>query len=161
MDGAGLKFAATQKNAGNVAFKQKDYEAAVTAYTSAIKALEPLADGAGAPGGGSAEARDAKDSLVKTVSNRCQCYLFLGRPLEALRDAVLTYSLDPEFKKAKTRLEKARTEMLSLPGNTRGSTPCAVLEQDETPHEPPKPSVILASPKVAQQLLNTAPIRGV
>jgi L1 cell adhesion molecule like protein len=70
------------KDAGNTAFKNKDYAAAVTSFTEAIK-LSP--------------------EKVEYYSNRSAAYLKAGQHAEALADADKCVSLNPEWSKGYSR----------------------------------------------------------
>lgn len=80
----------TLKNKGNDSFKAKDYEKAITYYTSAIK---------------------EKDDEAIAYSNRAICYIYLKQYFHAIKDCDRALELDSSLTKAYYRRAIALKEL--------------------------------------------------
>ncbi|KAI5068695.1 hypothetical protein GOP47_0017040 [Adiantum capillus-veneris] len=100
------------KDQGNYHFRQKNYDGAVQLYGMCIDKLVASGD----------PAIDAK-SLVLAYCNRAQCFLLLGRWIEAYDDCIKALELDPHHGKSSFRLGKALHHMQEY------SLACDVLEK--------------------------------
>ena len=89
-DGSSVDQAKRHKQQGNVHFSKKEWQQAIDCYTQAIE-LNPT------------------DAAF--YSNRSMCYLQMGQADDALRDAVTTQLLRPDWSKAYYRIASARLEL--------------------------------------------------
>ncbi len=99
------------KQEGNDAFKNKNYDVAIAAYTNAIK-MNP--------------------SEASYFGNRAACYLNLKNYLKTSEDCDRAIAIDPNFAKAYRRKALAQMNMLNFDDSLNSFKKAIALDKDQT-----------------------------